>query len=119
MSSTPVRILIAAALGLSVGLLYGWLIQPVTYVETTPDSLRADFRVDYVLMVAEAYNGPQTLDTAQRRLASLGPQPALEIVQQAQDYAKKNHFSNEDLQRLSTLAKGLESLPSSPEIGGP
>lgn len=119
MSSKPVRILIAFALGLAIGLLYGWLVQPVTYVKTTPDSLRADYRADYVLMVAEAYDGPQSLESVQRRLASLGPQPALEIVQQAQDYARNNHFSQEDLERLSRLAKAVEALPSSPEIGGP
>jgi len=119
MTSTPVRVLIALALGLAIGLIYGWLVQPVTYVETTPDSLRADYRTDYVLMVAEAYNGPQSLDTVQRRLASLGPQPAVEIVQQAQNYARTNHFSQVDLRRLSTLAKAVESLPSSPDIGGP
>jgi hypothetical protein len=119
MISTPVRVLIALVLGLAIGLIYGWLVQPVTYVETTPDSLRADYRADYVLMVAEAYDGPQSLDTVQRRLASLGPQPAIEIVQQAQDYASKNHFSQEDVQRLSTLAKAVTTLPSAPDIGGP
>ena len=119
MNSTPVRVLIALVLGLALGLVYGWLVQPVTYVETTPDSLRADYRADYVLMVAEAFSGPQSLDTVQRRLASLGPEPAIDIVQQAQDYARKNHFSQQDLQRLSTLAKAVAALPSAPDIGGP
>ena len=119
MNSTPVRVLIAIILGLALGLIYGWLIQPVTYVETTPDSLRADYRTDYVLMVAEAYDGPQSLDIVQRRLAALGPQPAIDIVQQAQDYARNNHFSQDDLQRLSALAKAVQALPSSSEIGGP
>jgi hypothetical protein len=119
MNSTPVRVLIALVLGLAVGLIYGWLVQPVTYVETSPDSLRVDYRTDYVLMVAETYTGPQSLDTAQRRLASLGPQPAAEIVQQALDYARSNHFSQDDLARLSTLARAVEALPSSSEIGGP
>jgi hypothetical protein len=119
MPSTPIRVLIALALGLVIGLAYGWLVQPVTYVETTPDSLRVDYRTDYVLMVAEAFNGPGSLDTAKRRLASLGPQPPLDIVQQAQDYARQNHFSQDDLQRLSTLAMALEAAPLAPAIGSP
>jgi hypothetical protein len=36
------------------GLLYGWMVNPVRYVNTTPDTLRADYQLDYVLMVAEA-----------------------------------------------------------------
>jgi hypothetical protein len=119
MTPKPVHILVALVLGVALGLLYGWLVQPVTYVETAPDSLREDYRTDYVLMVAEAYSGPQSLDATERRLASLGPEPPLDIVQRAQVYARQNNFSQDDLGQLSTLAKALESVPSAPEIGGP
>lgn len=119
MKATPLRVLLALALGLSLGLVYGWLIQPVTYVETTPDSLRSDYRTDYVLMVAEAYSGPGSLDEAQRRLASLGPEAPVEIVRQAQTYAQTNHFGQPDLQNLAHLLAAFQAAPASPEIGGP
>jgi hypothetical protein len=46
------RFLIAIAVGLALGLLYGWVLSPVKYVDTTPNTLRADYQTDYVLMVA-------------------------------------------------------------------
>ena len=118
-SSTPVRVLLALALGILLGLLYGWLIRPVEYVNTTPNSLRADYRTDYVLMVAETTTRPQDLDQAQRRLGALGPQAPADIVQQALDYAKANHFSTQDIDKLQALQKAFESVKASPEIGGP
>lgn len=48
---------IVAALiaGIALGLAYGWVIDPVDFFDLTPDTLRADYKADYVLMVAEAY----------------------------------------------------------------
>ena len=51
--------LILAIIGIALGLLYGWVIEPVKFVDTTPASLRADYQTDYVLMVAEAYRSDQ------------------------------------------------------------
>lgn len=119
MSSTPVRVLLALALGILLGLLYGWLIRPVEYVNTTPNSLRADYRTDYVLMVAETTTRPQDLSEAQRRLGALGPQAPVDIVQQALDYAEAKHFSTQDIDKLQALQKAFESVKASPEIGGP
>ncbi len=62
------------------GLLYGWVIDPVDFVDLTPDTLRADYRADYILMVAEAYQSENDLDLAARRLAIFGSDPPAEIV---------------------------------------
>jgi len=75
-----IKFLIAIAVGLSLGLLYGWLVSPVEYIDTTPDTLRADYRLDYVLMVAETYQAERNLELAARRLAMLGSQPPADIV---------------------------------------
>jgi hypothetical protein len=78
-----IKFLIAVTVGLALGLLYGWLVSPVEYVDTSPDTLRADYQLDYVLMVAETYQAEQNLDLAARRLAMLGSQPPAEIVTNA------------------------------------
>ncbi|UCF61533.1 MAG: hypothetical protein JSV37_02300, partial [Anaerolineaceae bacterium] len=77
MNSTPFRLTVGLIIGLVVGLIYGWVLRPVEYVDTAPDTLREDYRTDYVLMVAEAYAGDGDLDLAQIRLATLGPQPPI------------------------------------------
>ncbi len=75
--------LLALLIGIAFGLAYGWVISPVEYVDTTPDTFRADYRADYVLMVAEAYQTEQNPDLAVRRLAVLGSQAPGEIASQA------------------------------------
>jgi hypothetical protein len=118
MSSRLLRFLIGVALGLVLGLGYAWRIQPVAYYDTAPDSLRQDYRVDYVLMVAQSYQGEGDLRLALLRLAALGPQPPAEIVEDAAAYAGANGFGQVDRQVLRQLADDLRSIPSSPEIGG-
>jgi hypothetical protein len=114
-----VRIALGLIVGLVAGLLYGWLIQPVEFVDTTPDSLRADYRTDYVLMVAEAFQAEQDLNLASRRLAVLGPAQPHTMVETALVYAQEEGFIQSDLARLENLADELARRGGTPEIGGP
>jgi hypothetical protein len=106
-------------LGIAAGLIYGWTLRPVEYINTSPDSLRADYRTDYVLMVAEAYAGDDDIELAQIRLAALGPQRPLDTVIEAIDYAVDHDFAREGLETLNQLAIALRELSPAPEIGGP
>jgi hypothetical protein len=114
-----VRVLVVLLLGVTLGLLYGWLIQPVHYVDTAPGSLRADYRTDYVLMVAQAYSSGQDLQMAQVRLASLGPELASDHVTQALTYAVDHGFSRYDLDTLNQLAIALRQAAPTAEIQSP
>ena len=113
------RLLFAMLVGIGLGLLYGWLIQPVHYVDTAPGSLRADYRTDYVLMVAQAYSTGHDLQTAQVRLASLGPGSAADRVTQALTYAVDHGFSRYDLDTLNQLATALREAAPTAEIQSP
>ncbi len=113
------RLLLGVILGLLLGLVYGWLIRPVEYIDTTPDSLRVDFRTDYVLMAAEAYSAEGDLDLAHFRLATLGPRPPAEYATDAIDYALENNFSQRDVETLNQFAIVLRTLPASGEISVP
>lgn len=110
---------LALILGAAVGLIYGWLIQPVEYVDTAPAALREDYKADYVLMVAEAYTQERDMDLALRRIAALGPQPPLQIVRQVLAFAMEHDFQPADVQRLNRLGVDMESQTPSPEIEAP
>ena len=114
-----VQFVLALSLGALVGLAYGWIIQPVEFVETAPDSLRRDYRTDYVLMVAEAYSEGEDIELAQRRLAALGPQPPAESASDALEYAQAEEFAAADIERIESLLEDLERAAVTPEIGGP
>jgi hypothetical protein len=116
---TTSRLLLGLALGLIIGLLYGWVLQPVEYVDTAPNSLRDDFRSDYILAVAETYQAHQDLEEAQILLATLGPEPAVNYVLGAIDYGVAHNMSQVHLETLNQLAVALRDLPSSPEISSP
>lgn len=118
-NTTLSRLITGFVIGLVIGLLYGWVIRPVEYVDTTPNTLRADYRSDYVLMIAETYSGDGDLDSALSRLALLGSQPPLEIVLEAIDYSIETNRPRSELEVLNQLANQLRDLQASPEIGGP
>jgi hypothetical protein len=109
MNANITRVGLGLILGLFSSLLYGWLVRPVEYVDTSPDTLREDFRTDYVLMVAESYRGEQDLELARIRLAALGPEAPVNYVADAIDYAAELGFSSLDIQLLAELADSLES----------
>jgi hypothetical protein len=105
-----IRFFIAILVGAGLGLIYGWLIQPVEYVETTPDTLRVDYKTDYVLMVAEAYEGEKDLEMAMRRLALLGDTPPAEMTYQSILFAQKAGYTDADLERMQSLLSALQAL---------
>jgi hypothetical protein len=87
------KFLLAIALGAAAGMFYGWVISPVEYIDTTPDSLREDYKTDYVLMVAEAYQAEADLGGAARRLAVLGDLPPTQVVANAVAFALTNGYA--------------------------
>lgn len=117
--STLVKIALGLVLGIAVGLVYGWLIQPVEYVDTTPESLRSDFQVDYVLMVAESYPSQGDMDWVREHLALLGPTAAVDLVGWAEDYARGHEYGAVDIRRISQLESALGAQGGNPQIEGP
>jgi hypothetical protein len=119
MSRRVIRFLIGLVLGLVLGLGYAWRIQPVAYYDTAPDSLRQDYRVDYILMVAQSYQAEDDLRLALLRLAALGPHPPSDIAAEAITFAQAHGFAPADLAALQQLTDDLESLPAQPDLGSP
>lgn len=104
-----VPILITAILGITLGLIYGWAIDPVQYSDITPAALRIDYRTDYVLMVAEANQADQNSELAARRLALLGSEPPAIIVDQAYIYAQQSAYSVDDLSIIQELGVAMHA----------
>ena len=111
--------LIAILVGVGLGLLYGWVINPIDYVDTSPDTLRVDYKTDYVLMVAEAYQGDMDLEWAVRRLALLGDTPPVETVYQAMLFAAKAGYTEADMVRLQALQSALQAYDLAQETPAP
>jgi hypothetical protein len=109
-----IKFLIAIGVGVAIGLFYSWTINPVTVVDSTPDTLRLDYRSDYVLMVAEAYQLERDPAAAAMRLGRLGTDPAALIVQQAVVFAESAGLPEADLNLLVQLRDALQTWNPSP-----
>jgi hypothetical protein len=111
--------LLVVLLGVSIGLLYGWRINPVKCVDTIPSSLRSDYQADYVLMVAEVYQAEGDLDNAARHLAVLGAAHPADITRQAMIVAAQLQYADSDQELLSTMASDLQTWNPSPGASSP
>ncbi len=71
------QILGGLAIGLALGLLITWVIAPVEYTDTSPASMREEFKDQYRLAIASAYNATGNLERARARLSLVGDQDIL------------------------------------------
>ena len=108
-SSNLIKVAIAAILGIALGLVYGWVIDPIEYTDVPPNILREDYRADYVLMVAEAYQNEIDSETVARRLAVFGGESPALITSVTLEYAKKNNFTENEIQALQDLLTAMQT----------
>jgi hypothetical protein len=102
-----VKFILVIAFGIAGGMFYGWVVNPVEYVDIAPESLRIDYKTDYVLMTAEAYQVDLDLGVAVRRLAQLGDTPPAETVAIAIVYAMDNQYDPADLALMTALREDV------------
>lgn len=104
-----VFILLALVTGIGLGVAYGWYVDPVDYVDLTPDTLHANYKADYVLMTAEAYRAEQDPGRAARRLAIFGTKSPSSIAGEGLAYARTNGFSEADVSLIQELVTALQA----------
>ena len=63
---------IALVVGITLGVVYAWAINPVEWVDGVPAQLRQDLRVDYLRMVIDSYSVNLDPEVAKERYESLG-----------------------------------------------
>jgi len=108
-SNRWILIIVALAIGVGIGLTYGWVLDPVDFFDLTPDTLRADYKADYVLMTAEAYRLEQDPGLAARRLAIFGSQSPSAIAADGLAYARANGFPDSDILLIQELVTAMQA----------
>ncbi len=99
--------LISILAGIALGLLYGWVINPGSDIQAPASSLRADYRADTVLLVAEIYAAEQNPAQAVERLKLLGSEDPVAVVQGAILTAQDLNFPAADITLMANLAQAL------------
>ena len=110
----PWYLLTGLVIGIVLGLVYAWVIQPVKYVDTPPFSLRQDFKDRYRALIAAAYLANNDLVRAQARLELLRDEnPFRTLSEQAQRTLAENGTLDE-ARALGLLAVALSQASPSP-----
>lgn len=103
---------IAILTGILIGIILGWVILPSNAANTKPQNLRIDYQTDYVLMVAELYQTEGNLDLAEDRLAFIGKDNAIDIVNHAITFGQDHQYAQDDLAAMRSLASDLQTQSS-------
>ncbi len=110
--------LVAGLVGLALGLLWAWVIQPVEFVDATPVYLRADLQEDYLRMTIDSFAVNGDLGLALQRWDNLGAAAVqhlqtIEMNPGAQDPAMILAFK-----QLVEANRSLEAPAAADEGGG-
>ncbi len=81
----PIYLLTGLIIGLALGVVYVWVFSPAEQLETSPATLRIDFKDTYRELIARAYLADQDIGRAKARLALLEDEdPIRALAVQAQ-----------------------------------
>ena len=101
-------LLTGLTLGIILGLVYAWLINPVVYENTEPASLKAEYKAVYRSLIAQVFAATGNYERATRRLALLDDQdPFFILGQQAQRALADG--STAEAQALALLASVMQT----------
>lgn len=110
---------VGLVIGLALGLVYAWAVDPVEWENATPDLLRPDLRADYMRMAIDSYSVNKDVDLAVERYERLEPyaQESLRAVG-----ANPGEVSTTAIQNFSAVIEIFEDpggeVVSSPEESG-
>lgn len=107
MKRFPWDIILALILGLGLGLAYAWIVSPQQFTDSTPATLRTDFKDQFRAAIAASYAATGNLPRAQARLELLADDNLPEALNaQAQRETASGQFQQAD--QLAALAIALE-----------
>jgi hypothetical protein len=107
----PWYLLTGLVIGAVIGLGYSWLVQPVEYTNTSPASLREDFKDQYRALIASAYAANGDLVRARARLNLLGDADVYDRLAEQAQRTLADGSAPFEARALGLLAVALEQPP--------
>jgi hypothetical protein len=119
MKRFPWESLLALVAGIAVGLTYAWVIAPVQYIDTSPNTLRSDFKDYFRTVIAASYTATHNLDRARARLALLGDSDPVEALTAQAQRMLASGASYQVVQDVADLASDLRAGVAAAPAGSP
>lgn len=114
----PWYLLTGLLLGAVLGVVYAWLVQPVEYINTSPASLRTDFKDRYRALIASAYMANSDLVRARARLELLQDADLYQALAEQAQRTLAEGRSPDEARALGLLAVAIGGSGSSAGSGG-
>ncbi len=109
MKRFPWEVIPVLIVGIGLGVLYAWTIAPVHYIDTTPNTLRADFKDQYRMLIAASYASTHDLARAKSRIALLGDIDPVQILSAQAQRMLASGQPFEVVQQVAMLADDVQS----------
>lgn len=106
-------LLTGIVIGAALGLAFAWIIQPVQYTNTAPETLRSDYKDYYRSLIAAAYMGNGDLVRAKARLELLQDDDAFRVLAEQAQRTLAEGKPFEEARSLGMLAAALQN-PEAP-----
>ena len=101
---------LAILIGVGAGLAFGWTMMPPAAPTDAPlGSLRADFKTDLVLMVAEDFQTEPNSMQALTQLDNLDESDPITLLGNSIQYAQGIGYPEEDLNLMRTLLNSIDA----------
>jgi hypothetical protein len=105
--NVAVLVILSLMAGVGLGLLFGWVVVPVKYVDTSIADLQVEYKEEFILLVGSAYVTDHDLGKAEARLAQLEAPNIKSWVSQLADRLISEGQDEADIQAIVELAHGL------------
>jgi len=110
---------LAILLGVGIGLAFGWLVMPAAAPRNASlNQLRADFKTDLTLMIAESYAQNRDLPAALDSLARIEPADPYSLMVNALNYARGIGYQESDVQLIKALIDAIDPAAYQEWLGG-
>ena len=105
-------LLTGLVIGVTLGLVYAWVVNPVEYVDAPPYALRSDFKDQYRTLIAMAYLYNGDLERAIYRLDALKDEDITRTIAMQAQQALAEGRPESETQALGRLAVALGQGPA-------
>ena len=110
---------LAILLGVGIGLAFGWLVMPAAAPRNASlNQLRADYKTDLTLMIAESYAQNRDLPAALDSLARIEPADPYSLLVNAVNYARGIGYQESDLNLIKALIDAIDPAAYQEWLGG-
>jgi hypothetical protein len=113
---------VGLVIGLGLGLLYAWQLNPVQWVDGTPAQMRADLREDYLRMAIDSYSVNRDVDLAIQRYQALGDHAAEALAAIGADPGEVSITAIQNFRAVVEIFKnepGTQPAPGTTPAAGP